>query len=167
MVKVNRFISQHSQLITITAGLLLVSGTIFYSFSSSQNSETTLSAASVNLVPTKQSPGVIQSEEFATSLEDNDNDKQVKLADSFPETTENIYMVLGLNGAKLSQKLEYTRYLNGKFIDKGRIQLPVDDAKYATIAFGLKEGKLHPKGKYVVKTYTDGAFERSAKYIVE
>lgn len=161
----NRFISKHRQLATILIGLLLISGTVFYSFSSSQNSQTTLSASYLKTDPKKTSPGVIQSEDFAVSVDE--NGKQVKLATAFPKTAEKIYMVLGLEGAKLSQRLEYTRYLNGKFVDKGSIQLPVDDARYASIAFRLKEGKLHPKGTYEVKAYTDGAFERSAQYVVK
>ncbi len=112
-------------------------------------------------------PGVIQSVVFASSLDASSTTAQSKT--SFSPTTPTIYMTLSLKSTKVKvgQKLEYTRYLNSKFVDNGSIDISKEGAKYASFSFTLKPGKAHPKGKYLVKTYTQGIFERSASYTVQ
>jgi hypothetical protein len=154
------------QLVIIVSGLILVIGLILYSFNSARDINARASTASASSkAPETSSPGVIQFEYFAANVDE--NGKQIKSTNIFPDTVKKVYVVLGLRGAKMSQKLEYTRYLNNKFVDKGEILVPVDNAKYASIVFDLNSGKVRTKGVYLVKTYTDGAFERSASYTIQ
>jgi hypothetical protein len=74
--------------------------------------------------------------------------------------------VLGLVNAKATQRIEYTRYLDGKFIDNGSIPIK-DGAKYASFSYELLAGKTHAPGTYIVKVYTDGVYERSGTYTVK
>lgn len=110
-------------------------------------------------------PGIVASEVFASSLDA--NGVAVKPTKVFSQTEPTIYTAMNLNGAKANQRLEYTRYLNGKYVDKGSLSVTKADPKHASIAFKLKPGLTHPKGVYNVKTYSNGVFERSAKYTVQ
>ncbi len=109
-------------------------------------------------------PNVVKSEVFATSLDT--SGAPISPTDKFTPTTPKIYVALGLSNAKATQRVEYTRYRDGKFVDNRSAALK-DGAKYAYFVFDLKTGKKHPKGTYTVKTYTNGVFERSAIYTVQ
>lgn len=109
-------------------------------------------------------PGVVKSAVLAPSLDV--AGAPVSPISTFSTTTPNVYVALGLNSATTAKHVEYTRYLNNKFVDHGSIPVK-PGAKYVTFNFGLKAGQTRPKGNYVVKTYTNGIFERSAKYTVQ
>lgn len=110
-------------------------------------------------------PGIVASEIFASSLDA--KGAAVQPSKTFSPTTPTIYTVMNLKGAKANQRLEYTRYLNGKYVDKGSLNIAKADPKHAMVTFSLKPGLTHPKGVYNVKTYSNGVFERSAKYTVQ
>ncbi len=110
-------------------------------------------------------PGVIQSEKFSTSV--GTNGAAVSPTTIFTTTDKKIYVVLLLKNAKTTNRLEYVRYLNNKFVDNGSIPLNKDGAHYASFAFTAKTGKSHPKGTYRVKVYTNGIYEMAANYTVQ
>ena len=141
--------------------LALVIGAGLYVYNNQKNKTTTNSTTAAKKVT---HPGVVKSEVFATSLDA--AGAPVSPTNKFTATTPKIYVVLALSNAKASQRVEYTRYLNGKFVSNGSASLK-DGAKYASFVFSLKPGKTHPKGTYTVKTYTNGVFERSATYTVQ
>ncbi len=150
-------------LLVIVLVLVLIAGAGFYVLnrqaSTSHSDEPFTSAAKVAPL------GIVQSEVFASSIDP--AGAPVKTATTFSPTEPKIYVAVGLQNAKTTQRIEYTRYLNGKFIDNGSIPVSKDDAKYASFDFVLNPGKSHPKGTYLVKTYTNGIFERSATYKVQ
>ncbi len=152
-----------AHILIIVLVLVLIAGAGFYVInrqkSATTNNATTTSATKVS------PPGVVQSEVFASSLDT--SGAPVKTATTFSPTEPKIYVVVGLKNAKTTQRVEYTRYLNDKFVDNGSIPVSKDAAKYASFGFVLNPGKTHPKGTYLVKTYTNGIFERSATYKVE
>ncbi len=140
--------------------IALVVGVGLYVYNN-QNAKTANTSTATKVI---SHPGVVKSEVFAASLDtvgvpSNPTSK-------FSATVPNLYVSLSLNNAKASQRVEYTRYLNGKFVDNGSIPVK-DGAKYASFNFALKYGQTRPKGTYVVKTYTNGVFERSATYTVQ
>jgi hypothetical protein len=141
--------------------VVLVGGVGYYVYNN-QKSETT--TGTTTKTTKKAAPGVVKSETFAASLDA--AGAPVSPTNKFSADTPKIYVSLGLSSAKATQRVEYTRHLNGKFVDNGSIPVK-DGAKYASFAFSLKPGKTHPKGTYLVKTYTNGAFERSATYTVQ
>lgn len=142
--------------------IALVVGVGLYVYKN-QNAKTTTSTTPI--VTKKLShPGVVKSEVFAASLDTAGMPSNP--TSKFSATAPNVYVSLSLNNAKASQRVEYTRYLNGKFVDNGSIPVK-DGAKYASFNFALKSGQTRPKGTYVVKTYTNGVFERSATYTVQ
>jgi hypothetical protein len=153
----------HLALVVLVLTLVAAAGLYVYS---NQKDKTTTKSTPTNTAATKKltHPGVVKSEVFAASLDK--AGAPVSPTSKFTTTTPKIYVALGLNNAKASQRVEYTRYLKGKFVDNGSIPVK-DSAKYATFNFGLKSGQTRPKGTYVIKTYTNGVFERSATYTVE
>lgn len=143
--------------------LALVVGAGLYVYNN-QRHKTTTSGTSAPAVKKLTHPGTVSSEAFAASLDA--AGAPASLTNKFTATTPKIYVALGLSNVKVSQRVEYTRYLNGKFVDNGSAPLK-DGAKYVSFVFGLKSGKTHSKGTYIVKTYTNGVFERSATYTVQ
>ncbi|GAC1387640.1 MAG: hypothetical protein NVS1B7_0240 [Candidatus Saccharimonadales bacterium] len=163
-MKITKSEQGFAHILIVLLVLVLVGGVGFYVFNKSQNNSNPLTSNTKKSKP-RAHPGVITSEVFAASIDA--NNAPVSPVTTFAENTPKIYTSLGLNGAKASQRLEYTRYLNGKFVDKGSIPLTKDGARYASIIFDLKPGKTHPKGTYLIKTYTNGIFEKSASYQVQ
>lgn len=108
-------------------------------------------------------PGVSTSVVFAPDIDS--AGAPVNSSTNFTVSTPKIYMVVSLTAANVSQRVEFTRYLNGKFVDNGSITLK-DGAKYASFLFTLQVGKARPIGTYVVKVYTNGIYERSATYFI-
>lgn len=153
-----------THLLVIAVIVLAVAGVGFYVFNKSKSTGSS-SPTAVTTTKKASHPGVVRSELFASSLDVSGAPAQPTR--TFPDTTPKIYAALRLNGAKTTQKLEYTRYLNGKYVDHGSIPITKDNAKYASIVFNLKPGKTHVKGRYLVKTYTNGVFERSAGYTIQ
>ncbi len=152
-----------ANILIIVLVLVLIAGVGFYVLnrqkSATTNKATTTPSAKVS------HPGVVQSEVFASSIDP--AGVPVKTATTFSPTEPKIYVAVDLKNAKTTQRVEYTRYLNGKFVDNGSIPVSKDGAKYASFGFVLNPGKSHTKGTYLVKTYTNGIFERSATYKVE
>ncbi len=149
--------------LAVILALALVAGLGLYVYNNHKNKTATGSTA-VPAAKKLTHPGVIKTEVFASSL--NATGAPVSPTNKFTATTPKIYVAMGLSNAKASQRVEFTRYLNGKFVDNGSAPLK-DSAKYASFVFGLKSGKTHPKGTYTVKTYTNGVFERLATYTVQ
>lgn len=89
-----------------------------------------------------------------------------KPVSAFKSTDPTIFAAIGLNKSKDGQRVEYVRYLNGKFVDNGSVPIKTG-AKYADFKFKLKPNQTHPKGKYLVKTYVDGRYQKSARYEVQ
>ncbi len=150
-------------LVIVVVVVVLVAGVGYYVL----NRQKSKTSSNLQSTPTAKvtHPGVIQSEVFASSIDA--ASAPVKTATTFSPTEPKIYVAVGLKNAKTTQRVEYTRYLNGKFVDNGSIPLTKDGANYASFGFVLNTGKTHPKGTYLVKTYTNGIFERSATYKVQ
>jgi hypothetical protein len=144
--------------VVVVLVLALIVGVGLYVYKSSKNTTPVLTNIKIT------HPGLVKSEVFATSLDA--MGAPVNPIGTFATTIPKIYVGLALNNAKATQKIEYTRYLNGEFVDNGSTSVK-DGAKYASFVFSLKSNKTHPKGTYVVKTYTNGVFERSATYKVQ
>jgi hypothetical protein len=153
----------HLALVVIVV-LALVVGVGLYVYNRQQSKTTTSNTSTPTTTKKLSHPGVVMSEVFAASLDA--TGASVNPTRTFAANTPKIYVVLGLANAQAAQRVEYTRYLNGKFVDNGSIAVK-NGAKYASFVFSLQPGKMHPKGAYVIKTYTNGIFERSATYTVQ
>ncbi len=87
---------------------------------------------------------------------------------AFLQTDKNIFLVLSLKNPKVGTKFEFVRYLNKVYLDKG--SLPVTKATTDNISFvwSLKKASAtHQVGRYRVKVYTSGVFEKEIYYTVQ
>ncbi len=154
-----------TELIVVAVIAFLIVGAIGYIlFTHLQTNSNKTTTALASQTTKLSHPDVIASELFASSIDN--NGAPVSPVTNFVTSTPNIYVVLGLVNAKVTQHIEYTRYLDGKFIDNGSIPIK-DGAKYASFSFALSPGKAHAPGTYIVKVYTDGIYERSSTYTVK
>ena len=116
-------------------------------------------------LPRSKAPGFITNVLTASSLDT--QGKAVAPATTFAKTDKNIYLVLTLNKPKIGTKIEYIRYLNGKYLDSGTNKVLKPNVTNTSFIWSLKKsGAIHLMGTYKVKVYTNGIFEREVSYTV-
>ena len=116
-------------------------------------------------LPRSKAPGVITAAATATALDLRGG--ALSPAATFTQTDKTIYLVLTLNNPKLGTKFEYIRYLNGKYLDDGTLQITKPNTTNTSFMWSLKTpGARHLTGSYRVKVYTNGVFEKETSYMV-
>ncbi len=117
-------------------------------------------------LPRSKAPGVITNVTTASSLDA--QGKAVTLATTFAKTDKNIYLVMTLNKPKNGTKIEYIRYLNGKYLDSGTNKILKPNVTNTSFVWSLKKpGAMHLVGTYKVKVYTNGVFEKETSYTIQ
>ncbi len=117
--------------------------------------------------PRSKAPGVITQVVTAKAI-DSKTGQAASPTSTFSKTDPVIYSVVTLNNPKVGTKIEYSRYLNGKFLDNR--SLPVVKASTSNVIFDWalsKPGAVRLVGNYKVKVYTNGIFEKEIKYQVQ
>lgn len=77
-----------------------------------------------------------------------------------------LYLLMKTDKPKPGTRIEYVRYLQGRYLDHRAIQVTQPNWKYAYFAWSSKLGKLHRKGIYRVRVYTNGVLEKKVNYEV-
>lgn len=86
---------------------------------------------------------------------------------TFATTDKTIYLITTLTKPIIGTKIEYTRYLNGKFLDGRALKIVKPNVTNASFVWSLKKpGAKHLPGNYRVKVYTNGVFEKEISYTV-
>ncbi len=113
-----------------------------------------------------KAPGIIANVVAATSVDAQGN--AVSPTATFSPTDKTVYLVLTLNSPKVGTKVEYIRYLNGKFLDSSTTKLLKPNLTNISFVWNLKKsGATHLVGNYRVKVYTNGIFEKEITYLVK
>lgn len=113
-----------------------------------------------------KAPGVITNVLTASSLDA--QGKALAPASTFAQADKNIYLSLTLDKPKVGSKIEYIRYLNGKYLDSGADKILKPNVMYTSFIWSLKKpGAMHLVGAYKVKVYTNGIFEKETFYTVQ
>ncbi len=116
-------------------------------------------------LPRSKAPGVITN--ILTALSLDAQGKAVDPATTFTKTDKGIYLVLTVNKPKIGTKIEYIRYLNGKYLDNGVNKILKPNVTNTSFIWSLKKpGAVHLVGTYKVKVYTNGIFEKETSYTV-
>ena len=116
-------------------------------------------------LPRSKAPGIITNIATATSVDTKGS--AVTTSSTFAKTDKNIYLVLTLNKPKIGTKIEYIRYLNGKYLDSGTNKILKPNVTNASFIWSLaKPGTMHLVGTYKVKIYINGIFEKETSYTV-
>ncbi len=117
-------------------------------------------------LPRSKAPGIITNVVTAASLDT--QGKAVAPVTTFAKRDKNIYLALTLNKPKVGTKIEYIRYLNGKYLDSGTNKILKPNVTNTSFIWSLKKpGAMHPVGTYSVKVYTNGIFEKETSYTVQ
>ncbi len=116
-------------------------------------------SATTSSEPRSKAPGVIIQVVVARGVDP---------ASQFSKTDKAIYLVLTLKNPKVGTKFEYTRYLNGKFLDNGNLTTKKANTNNVSFNWTLKKpGATHLVGNYKVKVYTYGVFEKEVSDTIE
>lgn len=117
-------------------------------------------------LPRSKAQGVITNILTAASVDIKGS--AVITSSTFAKTDKNIYLVLTLNKPKIGTKIEYIRYLNGKYLDSGTNKILKANVTNTSFIWSLKKtGAMHVVGTYKVKVYIDGIFEKETSYTVQ
>ena len=86
---------------------------------------------------------------------------------SFSAKDKTIYVVASVSKPQVGTKIEYIRYLNGKYLDSGTQKIAKPNLTHVSFFWSLKKaGATHPLGNYIVNVYTNGIFEKATTYVV-
>lgn len=116
-------------------------------------------------LPRSKALGIVTGVVTATSLDAKGN--PVFPVSSFSATTKTIYLAVSLNNAKAGTKVEYVRYLNGKYLDKKALKIMKQNATNGSFVWSfINPGTKRKVGKYRVKVYSNGIFEKEMTFTV-
>lgn len=93
--------------------------------------------------------------------------KVIKAARIFSVDDKTIYLALDLNKPDAGTRIDYIRYLNGRYVDHGSVKLA--KANVNNLVFDWTTTNIlgsRPEGKYKVATYTNGILEKRISYSV-
>lgn len=117
--------------------------------------------------PRSKAPGVVTQVAAAKGI-DQKTGEAAGTTSLFSKTDKTIYLVLTLKNPKVGTRFEYTRYLNGKFLDNGSLKMKKATTNNVSFDWTLKKpGAFHLAGNYLVKVYTNGVFEKEINYKVQ
>lgn len=164
-------------LIVGIVGLALgIGGTIaYYHFKVKPNATittTTAPAKTATPAPTTTAPTPVvkaQIKEAAAATSIDKDGKAINTNDSFnAKTDKSIYVVATLDNVAKGSKIEYVRYLNGKYLDSKIATIAKDNLKYYSFVWTSKTTKNeHPAGIYMVKLYLNGEVNEAITYAVK
>lgn len=84
----------------------------------------------------------------------------------FSPKDKQIYLLMNVNKPKIGTRIEYVRYLQGKYLDHRSIKIAQSNWKYAYFGWTNKPGKDHKKGIYRVRVYSNGVLEKKINYLI-
>lgn len=120
-----------------------------------------------SIKPRSKAPGVVTQAVVAKGI-DQKTGEAVGSTLLFSKTDEVIYLVLTLKSPKVGTKFEYTRYLNGKFLDNGSLEMKKATTNNVSFGWTLKKpGAFYLVGDYLIKVYTNGVLEKEINYKVQ
>lgn len=117
--------------------------------------------------PRSKAPGIVVGVVTARGI-DPKTGEAVEPTTTFLTTDKSIYAVTTLINAKVGTKIEYVRYLNGKFLDNRSITITKPNTNNTSFVWTLKNlTSTHPIGQYEVRVYTNGIFEKKIFYTMQ
>ncbi len=163
----------HIVLIVVVAAVLAVGGYFVYQRLTPVkviNPTAKPSAPAVTITQRSKAPGVITQITMAKTI-DPATSKPVVMASKITTTDPSVYAVLTLNKAPVGTKIEYIRYYskdgnNFKPLDHKSLTIAKANAQYAAFNWNLVGNAKRVPGSYLVKTYTNGRFEKAVTYTV-
>ncbi len=158
-------------IVLLIVTILAVGG--YFAYQSFKGKSQPLSAPSNSITGNKKpilrskAPGIVTQITLTKTI-DPKNGSAVNPATIFSKTDPTIYTVVALSNPPVGTKVEYTRYLNGKFLDNRSTSTTKATDKSVLFNWSLKKpGATHLVGSYKVKIYTNGIFEKEISYTIQ
>ena len=128
--------------------------------------KSTSTTKKVSAVPPRSSaPGVVLAALTAHGY-NSKTGSAVKPDKYFSPKDKQIYLLMNVNKPKVGTRIEYVRYLQGKYLDHKSLKVTQPNLKYAYFNWSAKTSKDHKKGIYRVRVYTNGILEKKINYLV-
>lgn len=153
-------------LLLIVAALGIVAFVGFRQLTNKPTSSVTKQEVKPTQKPRSQAPGIII-KATTTKAIDPKTGEATAPNKYFAPLDKALFLVSNLNNSPSGTRIEYVRYLNGKYLDHGSVKLVKPDLKNVGFNFSPKKtGAKHKKGIYRVRLYTNGILEKKVNYIV-
>ncbi len=117
-------------------------------------------------LPRSKKPGTIKYVVTSKGI-DPKTGQEVNPTNTFSANDKQVYLVMGLNSPQVGTKIEYVRYLNGRYIDHKSMEVTKQGTNYADFDWTVNKSVVfYAPGSYKVKTYTNGIFEKNVLFTV-
>ncbi len=119
------------------------------------------------IIRRSKSPNVITQATTAKAIDVNTG-KVITAARVFSTNDKTVYLALDLDNPKIGTRIDYIRYLFGRYVDHGSVK--VDKSRTSNLAFSWVVTRplgSRPDGEYKVATYTNGILEKRVTYVIE
>lgn len=119
------------------------------------------------LVRRSKSPNVIIQATTAKAIDVNTG-KVITAARIFSTNDKTVYLSLDLDKPQVGTRIDYIRYLYGRYVDHGSIK--VDRPLTSNLAFSWVVTRplgSRPDGQYKIATYANGILEKRVTYVIE
>lgn len=119
------------------------------------------------LIRRSRNPNVITQATTAKAIDINTG-KVITAARVFSTNDKTVYLSLDLDNPKIGTRIDYIRYLFGRYVDHGSVK--VDKLQTSNLAFSWVVTRplgSRPDGQYSVATYSNGILEKRVTYVIE
>ncbi len=117
------------------------------------------------VMPRSKAPGIVTAALTAHGY-NSKTGSAIKPDKYFAPKDPQVFLLMNVNKPKVGDRVEYVRYLQGKYLDHRSIKVAQANWKYAYFGWSAKTGKEHKKGIYRVRVYSNGVLEKKLNYIV-
>lgn len=163
----------HSRLkIAAVLGLLLVVilslvGYKMYRQITKPKAKETKTIVKQELVRRSVNPEIIQKATTAKAIDVNTG-RVITAVSLFTLDDKTVYLALELNSPKVGTSLDYIRYLNGRYVEHGNVQIQNEKTDHLTFNWtNTRPLGSVGDGKWRIATYTNGILEKSVNYVVQ
>lgn len=145
--------------------ILIIAGFVFYAFHSRYVSKNAASPV-YQVVKRSKELGYISTVTTSKGVDQKTN-KPINPTANFTPTDNPIYLVADVNNPPVGSRIDYIRYLNGRYVDHRSVEINQAGTKavvfdWTTTVIGVKR----PMGAYRVKLYANGILEKRVNYNV-
>ncbi len=112
-----------------------------------------------------KTPGIIKQVATAKAI-DVKTSLPIQPTNKFTTKDKYVYLSLVLNNPTAGTRIDYVRYINGRYLDHKSVKLASPGMKALAFDWAAKTTANRPVGVYRVRTYTNGILEKRANYTV-
>jgi len=159
MRQLNKDQTGFTHILTLIVLALVISSVAYISYVRVKDNNQIVTPAIVKKV------GLVRNVNFSKTVDT--TGKAISPTSVLSATDTRVNVVSTLNDVVKGTKIEYTRYLDNKFVDNGSLTINKDGAKYANFTFTSNATKQFKSGDYKVKIYANGKYQTSGNYTIQ